>query len=230
MDKVTEWCIRNIWGRDNFGWRYIPSQGRSGGLILIWDDITLNVEDELIGEHSISIKFSNRFDNFNWVFTNGYSPNEVTGRLNFWKELDKVKAWWQGAWCIAADFNAIRDETERNKPGGNKRNRKMLNAFLNRNALLDLPLAGGNFTWSDMKEDPLLCRLDRFLISTEWETKYPRVTQMLRTRTISDHNPILLNANGISRGKCLNWPTLLNIMIEGKKVKENYVLKISVAE
>ncbi|OVA11388.1 hypothetical protein BVC80_8579g14 [Macleaya cordata] len=112
MMKVTDYFIKTIWGGNNFGWRWIPSIGRSGGLILIWDEDILNLEDEQIGNHSISVQFGNIDDNFKWGLTNAYAPNESTGRKNFWKELDNVRNWWAGAWVVTGDFNSIRNQGE----------------------------------------------------------------------------------------------------------------------
>jgi hypothetical protein len=38
---------------------------------------------------------------------------------------------------------------------------------------MDLPLAGGSFTWSNNLENPFWSRLDRFLVSPDWEVKFP---------------------------------------------------------
>jgi endonuclease/exonuclease/phosphatase family metal-dependent hydrolase len=60
--------------------------------------------------------------------------------------------------------------------------------------LMDLPLAGGtstssnNISWS---------RLDRFIVSPEWEAKYPDLLQMRLLRLCSDHFPILLECGCI---------------------------------
>ena len=33
-----------------------------------------------------------------------YSPNINQGRVDLWKELDAVRARWNGPWCIGGDF------------------------------------------------------------------------------------------------------------------------------
>ena len=65
-------------------------------------------------------------------------------------------------------------------------------AFIFEQSLFDLPLVGGNFTWSNFREVAARSRLDRFLLSADWEEKFPFVCQCCLPRLMSDHFPILL--------------------------------------
>jgi hypothetical protein len=63
---------------------------------------------------------------------------------------------------------------------------------------MDLPLAGGTFTWSNSHSRS---RINRFLVSPDWEVKYPGLIQKRWLRLCLDHFPILLNCDGLIRGK-----------------------------
>jgi endonuclease/exonuclease/phosphatase family metal-dependent hydrolase len=65
---------------------------------------------------------------------------------------------------------------------------------------MDLPLLGGSFTWSNNQETSSWSRLDRFLVSPNWEVKCPGLLQKRLHRLCSDHFPILLDCDGIQRG------------------------------
>ena len=44
--------------------------------------------------------------------------------------------------------------------------------FISEQSLVDLPLVGGTFTWSNSREVAFRSRLDRFLLSADWEENF----------------------------------------------------------
>ncbi|RVW40956.1 putative ribonuclease H protein [Vitis vinifera] len=67
-------------------------------------------------------------------------------------------------------------------------------------ALRDLPLQGGPYTWSGGLNGQYKSRLDRFLISEDWENHFSGVSQCTLPRPVSDHSLILLDGGGVRRG------------------------------
>ena len=49
--------------------------------------------------------------------------------------------------------------------------------FIKELSLIDLPLEGGSYTWSSGSDQPLMSRIDRVLVSHNWEDLYPDVIQ-----------------------------------------------------
>lgn len=43
------------------------------------------------------------------------------------------------------------------------------NEFINEAEMVDLPLAGGRFTWSRIGDRRQCSRIDRFLVSSDWK-------------------------------------------------------------
>jgi endonuclease/exonuclease/phosphatase family metal-dependent hydrolase len=56
-------------------------------------------------------------------------------------------------------------------------------------------MTGRRFTWANSLPEPTYEKLDRVLMSTDWEDKYPLVTvrALERIEDLSDHAPLLLS-------------------------------------
>ncbi|KAK8973596.1 hypothetical protein V6N11_044571 [Hibiscus sabdariffa] len=67
-------------------------------------------------------------------------------------------------------------------------------------SLIDLPLIGGKYTWGNNRDEPTFVRLDRFLLSSDFEEAFPNIVQKLLNKSLSDHNAILLCEEVINWG------------------------------
>lgn len=71
--------------------------------------------------------------------------------------------------------------------------RRMFNEFIDKFELREIYRSGGGYTWSNNQSAPTQSNLDRILVSTDWELKFPLTTLTSLTRVGSDHSPLLLN-------------------------------------
>jgi hypothetical protein len=92
-------------------------------------------------------------------------------------------------WCIGGDFNVTLFLDERSRGATHRAAVADFADFVAEQGLMDLPMAGGGSTWSNSLS---WSRLDRFLVSPEWEFSYPGLLQKKLLRVCSDHEPILL--------------------------------------
>lgn len=53
-------------------------------------------------------------------------------------------------------------------------------------------MTGGKFTWSINQPDPTLVKLDRALMSKDWEDIFPKVVINKLPRELSDHKPLII--------------------------------------
>lgn len=68
-------------------------------------------------------------------------------------------------------------------------------SFINSCLLIDPPLGGRRYTWSNKRDLPSLARLDRFLFNTAWDDLHPSSHQSGLFSFPSDHCPILLSVH-----------------------------------
>jgi hypothetical protein len=62
-------------------------------------------------------------------------------------------------------------------------------------------MSGRKYMWANILNTPTFQKLDRILMTTEWEEKFPLTTVQALPREISDLTPLLLNSREtISRG------------------------------
>lgn len=89
---------------------------------------------------------------FEWAVAIVYGPNYDSARAPFWDNLSMVLSLWFVPRCLGGDFSMVRFPRE--KKGGVILSRSMerFSDFIIGNALVDLPLVGRKFTWSDNRE------------------------------------------------------------------------------
>lgn len=56
----------------------------------------------------------------------------------------------------------------------------IFNEIISNLGILDLPLKGRSYTWSNMQDSPLLQQLDWFFTTVSWTTSYPNTLVNLR--------------------------------------------------
>jgi hypothetical protein len=87
------------------------------------------------------------------------------------------------------DFNFYRSTENRNRPFGDYNDILVFNSIISHLGLIDLPIKGRSFTWSNMQDSPVLEQIDWFFTSVFWTTKYPSTLVLPMARIISDHLP-----------------------------------------
>src|SRR3954471_1261013 len=130
-----------------------------------------------------------------WTLVNVYVPCEQQSRDNFVDWLYHLSILFDANWMVLGDFNFIRSMENRNLPGGDMNDMFIFNEIIGHLGLLELPLKGRRFTWSNMQDNPLLEQLDWFFTSSNWITCYPSSQVLPLAKTASDHVPCLVVIN-----------------------------------
>jgi hypothetical protein len=80
---------------------------------------------------------------------------------------------YKGVHNILGDFNFYISLSDRNKDGGNMNDIMIFNEIINNLGLMEIPLKGRKFTWSNMQNEPLLEQIDWVFTSVNWTSVYP---------------------------------------------------------
>ena len=113
-------------------------------------------------------------------------------------------------WRLAGDFNLVRKPEDRNKPGGDIAEMFSFNEAHNTLGVVELPLHGKRFTWSNKQFSPLLVRLDWFFTSQVWTNVFPNSSVTSLAMETSDHSPCLISiGTTIPKGKNFHFENYL---------------------
>jgi hypothetical protein len=96
---------------------------------------------------------------------------------------------------IGGDFNIIRNNKEKNNDRYSDTWPFLFNAVIDSFDLREIELSGRQFTWANSLPTPTYEKLDRVLMTTEWEFKYPLVSVCALDRGVSNHTPLLLDTS-----------------------------------
>ena len=82
----------------------------------------------------------------------------------------------------------------------------MFNVIIETLDLRELEMTGRKYTWSNYAEVPTYKKLDRILVTIDWEQKFLLASVQALTREISYHTPLLLDTGEPShRGNIRNF-------------------------
>jgi mannosylglycoprotein endo-beta-mannosidase len=132
-----------------------------------------------------------------WTLVVVYGPCEGEQRDCFVQWLFNIVILDEELWLFMGNFNFIRSQQNRNRPGGNMNDMFIFNEIIDHLGLLELPIKGRSYTWSNMQCDPLLEQLDWFFTSHCWTTVYPNTMVFALAKPTSDHVPCLVSIDTV---------------------------------
>lgn len=157
------------------------------------------VSDVLVGWYSVTVavKPATNADTAapNWWLNAVYGPQEDRDKAIFLEELEAIRDACQGPWAVTGDFNLILNQEDKSNDQIDRANLRRFRRTVAALELQDLHLHGRAFTWSNERENPTLVRLDRVLVSMDWEELFPNAHLHGLGSDASDHCPLLLQTN-----------------------------------
>lgn len=121
-----------------------------------------------------SVEFTSLQSRATWVLSNIYAPCTDEGKRDFIDWFKNIDMPDDIDWLVVGDFNLIRKIEARKKPGANANEIFLFNDAISALELVEIPLQGRKYTWSNNQESPLLERLDWVFSSLSWTSNYPK--------------------------------------------------------
>ncbi|KAL4185171.1 hypothetical protein AMTRI_Chr10g4610 [Amborella trichopoda] len=192
--------VHSVWARGPCQWVSLPAKGSSCRIWVVWNPIEYNLLSSHIGDFLVTV-LSRTTNGALIKFSSIYGPNSASLCPQLWSELDLVAALPHSAWFLGGDFKITRWSHERNLNTNISQGMLDFSDFISCHELVDIPTQGNAFTWSNHFAQPSLAKLDRFLLSLDWEVAFPDSHALTLPKPTSDHCPILLDTQAFSR-----WP------------------------
>lgn len=102
---------------DDFGFNnmvQVPTMGNFGGIVFLWDDTQLEVDEILTANQEIHAMIKVCNSTTPWMFSCIYTSVYRGKRRLLWENLKHIKNNYQGKWLIDGDFNDVMNNDQKN--------------------------------------------------------------------------------------------------------------------
>jgi exonuclease III len=192
--EFTPRFLKNLCAGREYLWHCKAPIGRSGGMLMGVDLQTFDIGAIEEGDYYIKFHLCNKTDEFKWALVMVYGPAQAENKEQFLAELVRMCSHENLPLLMGGDYNILRHPSEKNNDRYNARWPFLFNAVIDSLNLRELEMSGRKYTWANNLATPTFEKLDRVLMTTEWEEKFPLTTVRALTRGLSDHTPLLLNS------------------------------------
>ncbi|GJV09703.1 RNA-directed DNA polymerase, eukaryota [Tanacetum coccineum] len=194
MLRVDLWMLRQVWGNSHFDFASTSARGKSGGILCLWNSLVFCKSKILCNENYVVIDGLWTPDDIQirWIVV--YAPQNLSCKIALWSSLANLIADWDGILMMMGDFNEVREAGERYGSIFKEKQADLFNEFISNAFLIDVPLDGFNYTWTD-KWGSKMSKLDRFLVSESFYETFHHISGVVLLKGTPDHRPILLREN-----------------------------------
>ena len=129
---------------DNFAW--VPSDGASGGLLVLWSSRAFDGSVVARDFCGLVINFKSMHSQDSFMLANIYGPCSGPARDDFVAWLFHLDIDDHNLWLLVGDFNFYRSVENRNREGANLSDIETFNEIISYHGLVELPIKGRAFT------------------------------------------------------------------------------------
>jgi hypothetical protein len=182
------------------GFDYLPAEETRGGILIAWNTAVMSITN--ISKDTFAITGEvHSAGHGAWWLTVVYGPQSTPEKIQFLQELSERRSLCPGAWLVIGDYNMILRASEKNNENLDRANMRRFRDFVNDQELKECYMHGRLFTWSNERRRPTMSKIDRALVSIDWELSFPDVFLQATSSSVSDHAPLHLSMNASYRPK-----------------------------
>ncbi|KAI3815121.1 hypothetical protein L1987_14777 [Smallanthus sonchifolius] len=189
MDRLQ---ATNLWGWTKYELESVMAEGRSGGLLCLWNPGVFRAMNIIKNRYFLIISGELVGMDKKGNFANIYAPNDPASRRTLWEDLLVLRNSLPGLWVFLGDFNEVRDASERVSSEFVAFNADWFNKFIEDAEVTEYNMGRHQFTYMS-DNGKKLSKLDRFLVCREFMNYWPTASLTALSRGYSDHCPILLS-------------------------------------
>jgi hypothetical protein len=124
-------------------------------------------------DFALKLAVTSTYNHDEWTLVVVYGPCRQPARDFFVNWLYDLQIDDEDFWMLVGDFNFYRYAYNMNRSGGNFNYFLVFNNIISHLGLIDLPIKGRSYTWSNMQVVPLLEQIDWFFTSVAWTSQFP---------------------------------------------------------
>jgi len=201
--------VMQIWGGRWIKMACLEASGTRGGIMMLWDSRIWKGEVLEIGTYTLTCKFESQVQDFSCHITGVYAPNCYVERRLVWEEIGSIRGLIEGPWAVCGDFKEARYVSEKRNCIRRTIGMREFSDLIEDLNLVDLQLENAKFTWFKGDNHLIASRIDRVLVSQEWDDAFSNLKQYTMQRILSDHSPITLQGGSWKKSKSYfkfeNW-------------------------
>lgn len=133
----------------------VPAVGSAGGLVSMWRESTLLVEQTQKGQNFIALFARIPSSDNLFLIINVYGPQLDAEKFQFFVLLADMVASHSGSVIVGGDFNAVLNIEDRSGGAALSLGDLAFRQFMSDACLEDLSLQGSNFTWFSSRNEGL---------------------------------------------------------------------------
>ena len=144
--NIDDQFLKYIDPLQSYLWKWTPSNGRSGGILVGINIDRFDVGGFSEGEYMLQMNLWDKKERSKWNLIVVYGAAQNDRKDSFLSELASFCSRNKDPFLIGGDFNIIRFPSEKNKPSTISKFTNTFNAIIAAYELIDVNMSGGRFT------------------------------------------------------------------------------------